>query len=444
MRPVIRVEQLSKEYRIGARQQAGYRTLRESLTNWATIPWQRLKNLAQRRALEEDGPRHGPRTHWALKDLSFEIQPGELVGIIGRNGAGKSTLLKILSRITEPTAGRVELRGRVGSLLEVGTGFHPELTGRENIYLNGAILGMSRREIARQFDEIVAFAEIDRFLDTPVKRYSSGMYVRLAFAVAAHIRPETLLIDEVLAVGDAAFQKKCLGKMGEVARQGRTILFVSHNIAAVEGLCQTGVLLERGRLASCGPVASVLRQYIQSLQEPARSFAGEDDDRSPVAFTSVELLRDGNQRTETLQTGDAVTIRVQLELRQPQKGIYLGVGLLDDWGRVVCALHSREAGLVLADELSGTIQLDVEIPQLLLLPGLFHVRLIAVGSEGALVEGHILQEVPSALSFQVLPKDFSGHGHCFGQGHGGTLMPFHMRARCDGRQWQADVLTGRG
>jgi lipopolysaccharide transport system ATP-binding protein len=442
MKPAIRVEGLSKEYRVGARQSGGYRTLRESITDLARAPWNWLKRAAGGAA--RPAAADAAEVYWALKDVSFEIPAGEVVGIIGRNGAGKSTLLKILSRITEPTHGRVELRGRVGSLLEVGTGFHPELTGRENIFLNGAVLGMSRREIIRQFDAIVAFAEIDQFLDTPVKRYSSGMYVRLAFAVAAHMTPETLLIDEVLAVGDASFQKKCLGKMGEVARQGRTILFVSHNIAAVEGLCRTGVLLERGRLATCGPVAAVLRQYMQSLQEPVKMLGAGGDGQAPAfAFQSVELLRDGEHRTETVQVGDALTVRTTMELGKPQKGIYLGVGLMDDWGRVLASFHAREAGLIMDEELSGRVRLEVEIPQLLLLPGVYHVRLIAVGRDGVFAEGHMLQEIPSALTFQVLPKDFSGHGHCFQQGHGVTLMPFRMRADCEGRKWEAEVLTGK-
>src|SRR5436309_2302339 len=254
----IRAENLSKRYEIGAAKRR-HDTLRDQLADG-------LKALFR----NNGQPRQRKESIWALKDVSFEIKHGEVVGFIGRNGAGKSTLLKILSRITEPTAGHAEVRGRVGSLLEVGTGFHGELTGRENIYLNGAILGMKNAEIDRNFDAIVAFAEIDKFLDTPVKHYSSGMYVRLAFAVAAHLEPEILIVDEVLAVGDAAFQKKCLGKMGEVARQGRTILFVSHNIAAVETLCRTGLLLEHGRLTACGPVGPVLRQYMQGLQEPVR------------------------------------------------------------------------------------------------------------------------------------------------------------------------------
>src|SRR5579864_6258657 len=249
MMPSIRIDNLGKKYRVDHISPRGkYRTLVETLSHAAGAPLRRLRGQAPARSEE----------FWALKEVSFEVQPGEVVGIIGRNGAGKSTLLKILSRITEPTAGRIRLRGRVASLLEVGTGFHPELTGRENIYLNGAILGMSRAEIKSKFDEIVAFAETEKFLDTPVKRYSSGMYVRLAFAVAAYLEPEILVVDEVLAVGDADFQKKCLGKMENVARQhGRTVLFVSHNMAAVRSLCRAGFLLEQGRLSFVGGVDEV-------------------------------------------------------------------------------------------------------------------------------------------------------------------------------------------
>jgi lipopolysaccharide transport system ATP-binding protein len=253
MPPVIRVENLSKSYRIqhGAAR-SEYRTLRESLVGAATWPLRKLRAQANG-SVEE---------FWALKDVNLEVQQGEVVGIIGRNGAGKSTLLKVLSRITAPTTGGVELRGRVGSLLEVGTGFHPELTGRENVYLNGSILGMKRREIQRKFDEIVDFSGVEKFLDTPVKRYSSGMYVRLAFAVAAHLEPEILIVDEVLAVGDAEFQKKCLGKMGDVAKSGRTVLFVSHNMAAVVRLCSRGVLMQQGEIAEEGDPVRVTHQYL--------------------------------------------------------------------------------------------------------------------------------------------------------------------------------------
>ncbi len=244
--PIIRVENLGKKYLIQhQKDQGNYRTLRDILTGG-------LKSAGKLLRGRWDGARGASEEFWALKGVNFDIAEGEVVGIIGRNGAGKSTLLKILSRITEPTMGRVTLNGRVASLLEVGTGFHPELTGRENVYLNGTILGMSRAEIRRKFDEIVAFAEVEQFLDTPVKRYSSGMYVRLAFAVAAHLEPEILIVDEVLAVGDAQFQKKCLGKISDVAMGGRTVLFVSHQLATVTNLCSKTILLERGRVTDYG------------------------------------------------------------------------------------------------------------------------------------------------------------------------------------------------
>jgi lipopolysaccharide transport system ATP-binding protein len=245
--PIIRVENLGKKYTLNHQEQERYTALRDVLSNRAKAllkPWQ-----SQNSKLKTQNSTH--EEFWALKDVNFEINQGDRVGIIGRNGAGKSTLLKILSRITEPTCGRIEIKGRIASLLEVGTGFHPELTGRENIFLNGAILGMSKEEIKRKFDEIVAFAEVEKFLDTPVKRYSSGMYVRLAFAVAAHLEPEILVVDEVLAVGDAQFQKKCLGKMEDISKkENRTILFVSHNMEAIQNLCSKGILLEKGKSIS--------------------------------------------------------------------------------------------------------------------------------------------------------------------------------------------------
>ena len=254
---MVAVEGVGKQYRLQhQRGSEPYRTLRDSIADAAAAPFTWINASRQ--------PATTPDDFWALRDVSFDVGAGEVVGIIGRNGAGKSTLLKILSRITEPTTGRVTLQGRVASLLEVGTGFHPELTGRENIFLNGAILGMTRQEIRRNFDAIVAFAEVERFLDTPVKRYSSGMYVRLAFAVAAHLEPDIFVIDEVLAVGDAEFQKKCLGKMHEVSRGGRTVLFVSHNMAAVQALCSRAVWLERGSVAATGPTADVVASYLQA------------------------------------------------------------------------------------------------------------------------------------------------------------------------------------
>jgi lipopolysaccharide transport system ATP-binding protein len=320
----IRIENLGKRYRIGAAQ-ARYKTLRETLSGAAAAPLRRLRSLA--RGQPSEGARN---TIWALRDLSFEIKRGEVVGIIGRNGAGKSTLLKVLSRITEPTEGYAELRGRVGTLLEVGTGFHPELTGRENIYLNGAILGMKRTETERKFDEIVAFAEVERFIDTPVKHYSSGMYLRLAFAVAAHLDPEILVVDEVLAVGDAQFQKKCLGKMEDVARQGRTVLFVSHNMAAVRSLCSQAILLKNGRREIAGSTDVVISHYLaSSASEMTTTVAlprGAPDD--PGEATSLHFYTlDGTPQAE-FRLGEPWRIVLDFELHRPMEHVIAAVGLL--------------------------------------------------------------------------------------------------------------------
>ena len=281
----IVVEGLGKQFRIGSPER--YRTLRDTVTDTLTAPI---------RFLRGDDSRNAPvETFWALKNISFDVKVGEVVGIIGRNGSGKSTLLKILSRITEPTEGHAEIHGRVGSLLEVGTGFHPELTGRENIFLNGAILGMKKEEIRRKFDEIVAFSEVEKFIDTPVKHYSSGMYVRLAFAVAAHMEPEILIVDEVLAVGDVAFQKKCLGKMSDVAGEGRTVLFVSHNMGAIQNLCSKCLWLKGGELASVGESATVIREYLGGAAAEYGRFntAGRAKKPSHAAIREAWLERDG-------------------------------------------------------------------------------------------------------------------------------------------------------
>lgn len=305
MRPIIKVENLSKEYRIGVRRVADV-SLREMITDTLQSPLKRF----QRRSAGKD-------SFWALRDVSFEIQPGEVVGVVGRNGAGKSTLLKVLSRITQPTVGRIELRGRIGSLLEVGTGFHPELTGRENIYLNGAVLGMKRAEIAAKFDEIVAFAEIEKFLETPVKRYSSGMYMRLAFAVAAHLESEILLVDEVLAVGDSAFQKKCLGKMEDVTKQGRTILFVSHNMGAVNGICSKGVLLERGRQLMVDDIQKVMSTYISSGCAGAAEAVWTDLESAPgndvARIRAVRILDRRGQLMTSVDIAEPIYIEVEYE-----------------------------------------------------------------------------------------------------------------------------------
>jgi len=293
----IKVQHLGKRYRIGQRE--SYKTFRDAITNIAAAPIRRL--------MKNSNSSNGDQYFWALKDVSFEVDPGEVVGIIGRNGTGKSTLLKILSRITSPSSGSVELRGRVSSLLEVGTGFHPELTGRENIYLSGSILGMKRREIDEKFDDIVRFAEVEKFLDTPAKRYSSGMYVRLAFAVAAHLEPEILLVDEVLAVGDASFQKKCLSKMQSVGREGRTVLFVSHNMPAITRLCPRTILLDAGSVMHDGPSPQVVGSYLRSGIGTTAAREWPDISRAPGNDT-VRLLA-VRVRTEEGEIADAVDIR---------------------------------------------------------------------------------------------------------------------------------------
>jgi lipopolysaccharide transport system ATP-binding protein len=302
MKPIIKVENLSKQYVIGGKKDP-YSTFRESLVNAARIPL----NAIKRRNKENSNNRF-----WALKDINFEVMPGEVVGIIGRNGAGKSTLLKVLSRITEPTKGRIELYGRVGSLLEVGTGFHPELTGRENIYLNGAILGMKREEISKKFDEIVDFAEVDDFLDTPVKRYSSGMYTRLAFAVAANLEPEILVVDEVLSVGDAEFQKKCLGKMESVAKTGRTVLFVSHNMTAVQSLCGKSIQLKKGKIESIGETSEVINNYLTTEVKDQYEVNWKEIDNAPgnnsVRIKSVKL------KPHFIADSDVIDVRTPLDL----------------------------------------------------------------------------------------------------------------------------------
>jgi lipopolysaccharide transport system ATP-binding protein len=331
----IRAENLSKQYRIGGPQKK-YPTLRETLSDAFAAPFRRAAKLLRGQATGAAGL---DETIWALRDVSFEIKCGEVIGIIGRNGAGKSTLLKILSRITEPTAGFAEIRGQVGSLLEVGTGFHPELTGRENIYLNGAILGMKRAEIERKFDEIVAFAEVEKFIDTPVKHYSSGMYLRLAFAVAAHLEPEILLVDEVLAVGDADFQKKCLSKMEDVGQQGRTVLFVSHNMPAINRLCERAILLDEGHMVQDGPSHQVVGNYLSSGL--GTTAAREWPDLAQAPGNDVVRLCGARVRTEDDQVTDAVDIRQPVGIDIEYEVLRSGHGL---WP---CFTARNEEGVLL-------------------------------------------------------------------------------------------------
>jgi lipopolysaccharide transport system ATP-binding protein len=332
----VRVERLGKEYHIGALRRQRYNTLRDHVAEAVVAPFRRAGKLLRGQAT---GAAELDETIWALRDISFEVDRGEVVGVIGHNGAGKSTLLKILSRITDPTTGMAEIHGRVGSLLEVGTGFHPELTGRENIYLNGAILGMARSEIAARFDEIVAFSEVEKFIDTPVKHYSSGMGLRLAFAVAAHLEPEILIVDEVLAVGDVSFQQKCLGKMGEVAEAGRTVLLVSHNMSAINRLCERAILLSGGSLVLDGPSGEVVSTYLSAgspiVSSWKRAHDGSEEPEGDVIPESVRILDESHVPADILPFDQGLQIEVGYTVRAPIRGLAILVAVLNDRGEVV-------------------------------------------------------------------------------------------------------------
>lgn len=415
MQPVIRVDNLSKLYRIGSGRSASYRTLRESVSDSALGLWYRWRKSPTQKAAERSS-----NDFWALRDVSLSIEPGQAVGIIGRNGAGKSTLMKVLSRITEPTAGRIELRGRIGSLLEVGTGFHPELTGRENIFLNGSILGMTRREIERTFDDIVAFAEVERFLDTPVKRYSSGMYVRLAFAVAAHLEPEILLVDEVLAVGDVAFQKKCLGKMGEVSRSGRTVLLVSHQLAAVESLCTRCLLFEGGRLEFDGDTRTALQRYQtrDASATAARSDLRQHQGRSKgYVPTMTEVSLGGSAAAGSgIRMGDPLEIRVRFDASMPLRPV-LGVVVKTSMGLPLFGINNRLVPAYQFEECTATGMIACRFDSLPLMPGSYQIDLF-FGDQFRDVDA-----VREAISFDVLPADVFGSGKLPGTEAGPFCLP---------------------
>jgi lipopolysaccharide transport system ATP-binding protein len=365
---VIRAEGLGKKYMIGhAAERESYIALRDVLARGARNLWRKTADMARGRTIVAGDT---VEEFLALKDVSFEVKRGEVLGIIGRNGAGKSTLLKILSRITEPSEGRVTIRGRVASLLEVGTGFHPELTGRENIYLNGAILGMSRAEIRKKFDEIVAFAEVEKFLDTPVKRYSSGMYVRLAFAVAAHLEPEILVVDEVLAVGDAEFQKKCLGKISEVAGGGRTVLFVSHNMAAVETLCPRSIHLASGAVLSNGKTSEIVRAYLTKYRIRTRTDEPRKNQiQEGLILERVRLSGFG------IRSGDPLSIGIDFAADASGQ-LYEGAVLLySAKGLRVAVVDMRESGLLPFRYKKDRFTLNVKISSLPLVEGEFSIGL---------------------------------------------------------------------
>jgi homopolymeric O-antigen transport system ATP-binding protein len=392
LKPIIRVENISKQYRLGLRQ-TGVATLREVLTGALRAPLGQLRRRNGRRPIE---------TIWALKEVSFEVFPGEVIGIIGRNGAGKSTLLKILSRITQPTTGRTELYGRVGSLLEVGTGFHPELSGRENIFLNGAVLGMKRKEIARKFDEIVAFAEIEKFLDTPVKHYSSGMYMRLAFAVAAHLEPEILLVDEVLAVGDAEFQAKCLGKMGAVASEGRTVLFVSHNMVAVQSLCKSVIWLQAGKILEKGPKDRVVKDYLGQVSSLSTETVWNDLDSAPG--NDRVRIRRACARPMDGASSDHITVDTPIALEfeywnlKPNARLNLSLNVYNDHGiKAFNTIPVREPLWHGKEFPAGLFRSTCYIPGGLLNDGMHSIQLFVVKDQGI-----IIFTLDDALVFNVL------------------------------------------
>jgi ABC-type polysaccharide/polyol phosphate transport system ATPase subunit len=407
MNSVIKADNLSKSYRLGMKQADGYTTLREALMHTIASPFKRMRALAPLSNSSERG--HQLTSFFALDNVSFEIKPGEVVGIIGRNGAGKSTILKILSRVTEPTSGRVVVRGRIGSLLEVGTGFHPELTGRENIFLNGSILGMSREEIKRQFDGIVAFAEIDQFLDTPVKRYSSGMYVRLAFAIAAHLNPEILIVDEVLAVGDTAFQKKCLSKMEEVSDHGRTVLFVSHNMGVIQRLCNRGILMSGGKVAFDGDKREAIAHYMAGDQERASSHSWIDVSTAPrrgsgqARFKAIQYRVENNLTANQPYPDGPIDLGLLIDSDAERKVGSLGLLFLDRYGtRLVNADTVSLAKEIVLKK--GSNEVWITIDSLHLNPGTYNIGLWLANYP--LVFDHL----ESSIAIEVMELQEDGFG----------------------------------
>lgn len=404
----ISVEGLSKSYRVGHRTGERYVALRDVIARGTRNALRKAGDLLHGRPVVEGDE---VEEFWALRDVSFDVNPGEAVGIIGRNGAGKSTLLKILSRITAPSAGRARIRGRLASLLEVGTGFHPELTGRENIYLNGAILGMTREDIRRRFDGIVAFAEVEQFLDTPVKRYSSGMYVRLAFAVAAHLEPDILVVDEVLAVGDAAFQKKCLGKMSDVTKTGRTVLFVSHNLGAVNALCGKCLLLDQGRVVRYGPADAVTQHYLgHAGRSPASvSFAP----RGVASLLSVGMQDEAGTPSAAFDIRYPIWLRLEFQLARKIAGLQVAIAVFDEKGERIFYHSNAYAERVIDD--AGTHVLYARLPEMFLVPGRYAVNAALLIPN---IEIYDLRE--SAVSFDV--EDGGSGRHEFGWNGMGRVL----------------------
>ena len=419
----VRVHGLSKQYRIGGKREE-YRTLREAITQAFVSPFRRAHRLLSGQAYGAAGL---DETIWALRGVSFEIKQGEVVGIIGPNGAGKTTVLKVLSRITEPTEGYAEIHGRVGSLLEVGTGFHPELTGRENVYLNGSILGMKKREIDRKFEEIVDFAEIEKFIDTPVKHYSSGMYVRLAFSVAAHLEPEILLVDEVLAVGDAAFQKKCLGKMGDVAKEGRTVLFVSHNMIAVQSLCQRVIWLQNGALIQKGEASNVVMNYLdlgrelvhEQVWDDTTTAPGTDEVRIRRVFVRPALDKD----TKVLLTTQDIEVGIEFWCLKSEQELAITLHIKTHDGIVVFSTSSAHNPTLRDSKLDqGLYRSRCQIPADLLNNNMYFIGLLVVKNQA-----NVVFNIEEALAFEVVDSG-ERRGVYFGKRLGvvGPLLAWNM------------------
>ena len=395
----INVDGLGKTFQIGGKQKSYYR-LTDQLVDTIMAPFRRAGNLMRGQA---GGAADLNETIWALKDVSFQIKPGEVVGIIGRNGAGKSTLLKIMSGISDPTQGYIDIYGRVGSLLEVGTGFHPELTGRENIYLNGAILGMKKAETESKLDEIIAFAEIDKFLDTPVKHYSSGMYVRLAFSVAAHLEPEILLVDEVLAVGDMAFQRKCLGKMDDVAQAGRTVLFVSHNMGLLQQLCERGIFLQHGTVHTDGTITEAVDAYLQTLEQAKSQDLSKRTDRKGVGdarLVHAEVTTHGNGPSSILKTGQPARFVFCVNASVP--GIACNFFIYDSIGQPVTSFYSRVRGPDDTFDPNNDLKFVCDLDEFLLLPGRYRIDVAIVG------DNKLQDFIEAAAAFEVADGDVGG------------------------------------
>jgi lipopolysaccharide transport system ATP-binding protein len=413
---VVKVENLGKSYRLQHLQSSSrYTTLRDVVT-------QKMKNAFTKGKNGQESS----ELFWALKDVSFEVKDGERIGIIGRNGAGKSTLLKILSRITDPTGGRISIKGRVASLLEVGTGFHPELSGRENIFLNGAILGMSRWEIKSRFDEIVTFAEVEKFLDTPVKRYSSGMYVRLAFAVAAHLQPEILIVDEVLAVGDAQFQKKCLGKMQDVSKnEGRTILFVSHHMAAIQNLCNKSIYLKDGRIEKLGNTEDVIGYYLESTNFNLETKLENRTDRKgngAIRFTNVELKNERGKHITAFQCGSDGNLSVQFKVNVERiNKFHFSVGIDDESGQRITVLNNEATNDLLSDINKDNGVVEIHIRKIPLRKGKYTYTLYST------IDGELADWIQNAGSFSVESGDFYKTGKLPPEGQGSILMDHNFQ-----------------